>query len=243
MARALVLLHGFTNTGASWDGVAAAVDERYRPLAPDIRGHGTASAATPVDLASVIADVSALTGPTETFTLVGYSMGGRLALHVAFALASRVDRLVLIGASPGLPTPAERAARVHADERLADEIEAMTIEAFAARWAQTPVLADQPARVRAAADADRRRNTPPGLARALRGLGTGALPSLWDRLPALRIPVELIVGGRDQKFHATAERMAAGLPAARLDVVAGAGHAVHLEDPAAVAAIIAGTSR
>jgi 2-succinyl-6-hydroxy-2,4-cyclohexadiene-1-carboxylate synthase len=242
MARALVLLHGFTNTGASWDDVVTALGERYRPLAPDIRGHGTASAATPVNLPSVIADLAALTGDSETFTLAGYSMGGRLAMHAAVALAPRVDRLVLIGASPGLEHATERAARAHADERLAGEIETMTIEAFTTRWAQTPVLADQPARVRAAVDADRRRNTPHGLARALRGLGTGALPSLWDRLPQLDVPVELIVGDRDQKFRATAERMAAALPDARVHVVAGAGHAVHLEEPAAVAAIIAGTT-
>jgi 2-succinyl-6-hydroxy-2,4-cyclohexadiene-1-carboxylate synthase len=243
MAPTLVLLHGFTNTGASWDGVAAAVRERYRPLAPDIRGHGTASATTPVDLASVIDDLAALIGLGETVTLAGYSMGGRLALHAAFALAPRVDRLILIGASPGLAQPDERAARVGADEQLADEIEIETIEAFAARWAQIPVLADQPERIRAAVDADRRRNTPQGLAGALRGLGTGALPSLWDRLRDLHTPVDLIVGERDQKFRATAERMAAALPAARLHVVPGAGHAAHLEDPDAVAAIIADTSR
>jgi 2-succinyl-6-hydroxy-2,4-cyclohexadiene-1-carboxylate synthase len=154
-----------------------------------------------------------------------------------------VDRLVLIGASPGLSDPAERAARRRADERLADEIETETIGEFAARWAQTPVLADQPPDVRAAVDADRRRNAPAGLARALRGLGTGALPSLWDRLAKLRTPVELVVGERDQKFRATAERMAAALPASHLSVVPGAGHAVHLEDPGAVAEIIAGTSR
>jgi 2-succinyl-6-hydroxy-2,4-cyclohexadiene-1-carboxylate synthase len=242
MAPALVLLHGFTNTGASWDGVVAGLGERYRPLAPDIRGHGMSSAVTPVDLASIIDDVAALTGEEETFTLAGYSMGGRLALHAAFALAPRVDRLVLIGASPGLAQLAERATRVEADARLADEIESGSIEAFAARWAQTLVLAGQPADVKAAVDVDRRRNTPQGLARALRGVGTGALPSLWDRLPQVDIPVELIVGARDQKFRATAERMVAALPAARRHVVAGAGHAVHLEDPGAVAAIIAGTN-
>src|SRR5450432_1708296 len=143
------------------------------------------------------------------FTLAGYSMRGRLALNAALALAPRVQRLVLIGASPGLPDAAERSARRQADERLAEEIESETIEAFAARWAQTPLLADQPAAVRAAVDADRRRNTPAGLAAALRALGTGALPSLWERLPQLLIPVELIVGERDQKFRATAERMAA----------------------------------
>jgi 2-succinyl-6-hydroxy-2,4-cyclohexadiene-1-carboxylate synthase len=241
MAPALVLLHGFTNTGASWDGVVAALHGRYRSLAPDIRGHGTASDATLVSLEAVIADVAALTdGP---FTLAGYSMGGRLALHAALALAPRVQRLVLIGASPGLADPTERSTRRHADERLADDIQSSSIEAFAARWAQTPVLAGQSAEVRAFADTDRRRNTPAGLAAALRALGTGALPSLWERLPELEVPVELIVGERDQKFRVTAERMATALPTARLSVVLGAGHAVHLEDPAAVAAIIAGTNR
>ena len=180
-----MLLHGFTNTSASWDGVVAALPGRYRSLAPDIRGHGTASGATPIGLESVIEDVAALTdGP---FTLAGYSMGGRLALHAAFALAPRVQRLVLIGASPGLPDATERSARRQADERLADDIESSTIKVIAARWAQTPVLADQPAKVRSRVDADRRRNTPAGLAAALRALGTGALPSLWGRPPKLLI--------------------------------------------------------
>src|SRR5450755_2966755 len=101
MAPALVLLHGFTNTGASWDGVVAALRGRYRSLAPDIRGHGTASGVTPVSLEAVVEDVAALT--EGMFTLAGYSMGGRLALNAALALAPRVQRLVLIGASPGLP--------------------------------------------------------------------------------------------------------------------------------------------
>ncbi len=240
MARTLVLLHGFTNTGASWGPVVAALPERYRPLAPDIRGHGTAGEARPVTLPAVIDDVATLApGP---FDLAGYSMGGRLALHVALALPGRVGRLTLIGASPGLADPDERAARRAADEALADEVEAMTIKQFAERWAQTPVLAGQPPSVLAAVTAQRLRSTPAGLAAALRGLGTGALPSLWDRLGEVAIPVELVVGERDEKFRGVAERMAAALPDARVHVVAGAGHAVHLEDPLAVAGIIARTS-
>jgi 2-succinyl-6-hydroxy-2,4-cyclohexadiene-1-carboxylate synthase len=233
----LVLLHGFTNTGASWDEVAAALAERYRPLAPDIRGHGSASSRRPVTLAGVVADVGALA--PASFELAGYSMGGRLALHLAFALPGRVSRLVLIGASPGIDDPGARAERRAADERLAGETETLTIKQFVERWAQTPVLADQPTAVRAAAVRDRLRSTPAGLAAALHGLGTGALPSLWDRLGELTIPVELIVGERDHKFRVTAEKMAAALPEVRLSVVPGAGHAVHLEDPAAVAGIIA----
>jgi 2-succinyl-6-hydroxy-2,4-cyclohexadiene-1-carboxylate synthase len=237
MAPNLVLLHGFTQTGASWSEVVAALPERYRPLAPDIRGHGSASGVRPVSLQGVVGDLSAAaTGP---FDLAGYSMGGRLALHVALALPARVRRLVLIGASPGLADRGEREARRAIDERLAEEVEAMTITAFADRWARTPVLAGQPPAVLAATRADRLRSTPAGLAAALRGLGTGALPPVWERLGEIEVPVDLVVGERDAKFRAIAARMAAGLRQSRVHVVPDTGHAVHLEAPAAVAEIIA----
>jgi 2-succinyl-6-hydroxy-2,4-cyclohexadiene-1-carboxylate synthase len=238
MAPTVLLLHGFTNTGASWDPVVAALPQRYRAIAPDLRGHGSSSAARPVTLEAVIGDIDALA--PERFTLAGYSQGGRIALHATLALAPRVERLVLVGASPGIADPAERAARRAADEALADEIEGETIEEFANRWAATPVLAGQPRAVTDAARADRLRSTPAGLAAALRGLGTGALPSLWERLPELRILVTLIVGARDEKFRALGEEMARAIPRSELVVVPGAGHAVHLEAPGRVAAELGG---
>lgn len=233
---ALVFLHGFTHTGASWGPVRGALGERYRAWAPDIRGHGQASELTPVDLTHVIDDVSA--GAPQSFTLVGYSMGGRIALHVALALSDRVNRLILIGASPGIADPAERSARREADARLADRIEAMRIEQFAAEWARTPVLAGLPPEAARAVHADRLRNRPVGLARALRGLGTGSLPSLWPRLRELTIPVTLVAGGRDEKFSALAEEMAAQIPAGRVQIVPSAGHAVHLEAPGALGTLV-----
>jgi 2-succinyl-6-hydroxy-2,4-cyclohexadiene-1-carboxylate synthase len=240
MAPALVLLHGFTHTGASWDPVIAALGERYRAMAPDLPGHGRASDEDPVTLAAVVTEVAGLTH--GRFTLAGYSMGGRIALQVALALAPRVERLVLIGASPGLADPREREQRRQADEQLARELEHMTIEAFASRWAETPVLAGQPDHVLAAAQADRLRNQPAALARALRQLGTAALAPVWTRLPELTMPVELVVGERDAKFRAVAGQMARVLPDGRIIVAPGAGHAVHLEAPEVVAALIAGTS-
>ena len=237
MTPAVLLLHGFTHTGASWDPVVAALAERYRAVAPDIRGHGAAADADPVTLEAVLGDLEAL-APSR-FTLVGYSMGGRIALHAALAMPARVERVVLIGASPGIADPAERERRRLADGRLADELDRSTIEQFAQRWAQTPVLAGLPDEVRARAHADRLRSTPPGLARALRGLGTGALPPLWGRLIELRAPVVLVAGERDHKFRAIAERMAERIADAELAVVPRAGHAVHLEAPEEVAAIIA----
>jgi 2-succinyl-6-hydroxy-2,4-cyclohexadiene-1-carboxylate synthase len=229
---AVIFLHGFTNTGRSWDPVIAALGERYRASAPDIRGHGEASEREPVSLDAVIGDVAGLVD--GTFTLAGYSMGGRIALHVALALRERVERLVLVGASPGIADPCERAARREADERLADEIEGSAIDWFVDRWAANPALDGQPEWIRE----DRRRNTPAGLARALRGLGTGALPSLWDRLGEVSIPVVLVVGERDQKFRLIAERMAASIPVAEVVVVPAAGHAAHLEAPEAVATLV-----
>jgi 2-succinyl-6-hydroxy-2,4-cyclohexadiene-1-carboxylate synthase len=237
MAPTIVFLHGFTNTGASWTRVIEALGERYRAVTPDIRGHGTAADARPVSLEAVIEDVGAVA--PEEFELVGYSMGGRIALHVALALRERVKRLVLISASPGLASPRERDTRRRVDEQLADGIEKMEIEQFADRWARTPVLADQPPHVAAAARADRLRNTPAALAAALRGLGTGALPPLWDRLAELTMPVLLIVGGRDERFQAIAVRMAGEMAHAEVAIVAGAGHAVHLENPEEVARLLA----
>ncbi|HKG01780.1 MAG TPA: 2-succinyl-6-hydroxy-2,4-cyclohexadiene-1-carboxylate synthase [Conexibacter sp.] len=232
----IVLLHGFTQTGRSWGPTIAALAERYRALAPDIRGHGSASDARPVDLASVQADVLALA--PERFTLAGYSMGGRIALSLALAAPERVARLVLVGASPGIPDAEERRTRREADEALAERIEREGIEAFAAHWSSLPLFADQPLAVAAAAHAERLSQSPAGLVAALRGLGTGVMEPLWERLPQLAIPVVLIVGERDGKFRAIAERMADVLPEADVHVVPEAGHAVQLELPEAVAALL-----
>ena len=236
MAPALVLLHGFTQTRQSWRRTVLALGAgRYRALVPDLPGHGQAVHRT-ASFDACTAYVRALGGRDDgLFTLAGYSMGGRIALHAALQLQPQLDRLVLVGASPGLADPAEREARRAADEALAERIEAIGVEAFAAEWGAQPLFAGQPERVAAAAHADRLRNRPAGLAAALRGLGTGAMEPLWERLGELTIPVTLVTGERDAKFREIAERMAERLGAARLVVVPGAGHAAHLEQPEAVA--------
>jgi 2-succinyl-6-hydroxy-2,4-cyclohexadiene-1-carboxylate synthase len=236
MMPQVVLLHGFTHTGASWEPVVSGLDDRAAAVAPDIRGHGSASDRRPVDLAGVLDDLAAV-GPEE-FALTGYSMGGRVAIQLALAQPRRVARLILIGASPGLADPAERQARRAADEELAAEIEQAPLEEFARRWATTPVLSGLPEAVAERVHQDRLRNTPAGLAAALRGLGTGALPSAWGRLDELSMPVTLVVGERDQKFTGIAREMAAQIPRAEVIVVPDVGHAVHLEAPERVVQII-----
>jgi 2-succinyl-6-hydroxy-2,4-cyclohexadiene-1-carboxylate synthase len=233
----VVLLHGFAGTGRLWDPVVARLDgERYRPLAPDLRGHGAVSARRPVDFAACVEDVLGLVA--HPFTLCGYSMGGRIALHVALAAPGRIERLLLVATTAGIDDPAEREARRAADEALAAETERGPIEAFADRWTAQPLFAGTPPQAAAGWRADILGNDPAALAAVLRGIGTGAMEPLWDRLGELTMPATVLAGERDAKFRALGERLAAGLPRGELVIVRGAGHGIPREDPAALAAAI-----
>jgi len=238
----LLLLHGFMQTGRGWDEVVRHLaGERYRPLAPDIRGHGAAGSRRPVDFASCVADVARLAGPR--FALGGYSQGGRLALHVALAHPERVSRLVLVSATAGIEDAAELARRRTADEALAAwiEVDGRQMSEVADRWGAQPLFAGQSAAVAEAARSDRLSNEPLHVGAALRGIGTGTMAPLWQRLGELgELPVTVLAGELDAKYVALGERLARTLPRGELRVVAGAGHALPLEAPAAVAAAIDG---
>jgi len=219
----LLLLHGFTATGRSWDAVRDRLaGERYSPVAPDLRG-----ASIPAVVAGLRQD--------EPYALCGYSMGGRIALHLALAQPELVRRLVLVSTTAGIEDVGARAERRRADAALADAIERDGVEAFADRWAAGPLFADQPADVAAAARQDRLRWSAADLAASLRALGTGVMAPVWHRLGELAMPAVVVVGERDAKFRVLGERLAAALPRGELRVVEGAGHAVHLEAPDAVA--------
>jgi len=234
----VVLLHGFGGTRRTWDGVAARLDgERYRPLALDLPGHGEAGAQRPITFAGCVAHV--LARAPERFVLCGYSLGGRIALHVALAAPQRVARLVLIACSAGIEGQAERAQRRRADRALATQLEGAPFEQFIERWRQQPLFAGDPPRVGALAREDQRRNRPRDLGAVLRGVGAGEMRPLWGRLSELAMPATVIAGDRDRKFQALARRMVGALPDARLVLLPG-GHALALENPAAVARALQG---
>jgi 2-succinyl-6-hydroxy-2,4-cyclohexadiene-1-carboxylate synthase len=232
-ADAVLLLHGFTGDRSTWSPVAERLAMRRRVIVPDLPGHGATRLETVPDLAGtmrMLAELLAVLG-VRAAAVVGYSMGGRLALAFALAAPARVDALVLESASPGLATEDERRRRRAADEALAASIERDGIAAFAARWEAEPLFATQPGPVRARLREQRCRNDAAGLAASLRRMGTGAQPWLGDRLPELRRPVLLVTGERDDKFGRIARAMESALPDAQHVVVADAGHAVHLERP------------
>ncbi len=238
MSDNIVLLHGFGGTHRTWDGVVGLLDrERYRPLALDLPGHGAeAGAPRPISFSGSVEHVLANT--PQRFALCGYSLGGRVALHVALAALSRVERLVLIGVNPGIEDEVERVARRRADATLADDLERRPYEEFIERWRTQPLFAAEPPEVGELARADQRRNRADALAAAMRGLGVGEMQPLWSRLPRLSMPVTVLVGERDEKFCALGRRMVELLPDGRLLVVPG-GHGLALENPAAVVQALA----
>lgn len=234
----LLILHGFTGDGASFMMRLTPLAETHQLIAPDLLGHGqTASPPDPQRYAMrhAIADLQALLDQLgiNRCAVLGYSMGGRLALGFAVSHPERVSALVLESASAGLATQTEREARIHQDEALAERIVSDGIEKFVAEWERLPLWRWQSASLKAELRAQRLRNQPMGLANSLRGMGTGAQPYLGDRLARLTMPVLIITGEQDAKFTQIGQEMGRSIPHANQRIIAGAGHAVHLEAPAA----------
>jgi 2-succinyl-6-hydroxy-2,4-cyclohexadiene-1-carboxylate synthase len=229
----LVLLHGFSGPRRAWDGVmerfAGERIGRTRSISwPRRQPAGDGS----ITFASCVEAI--LAQAPRRFALCGYSMGGRVALHVALAAPERVSRLTLVSCTAGIEDDAERAARRASDRRLADELERSPFEQFIERWGAQPVFAGDPPDVVELAREDQRRNDPRALAAAMRGIGTGEMTPLWRRLGELAMPTAVVVGDRDAKFTAIGRRMAAQLPVGELIVLRG-GHRLALENPAELA--------
>jgi 2-succinyl-6-hydroxy-2,4-cyclohexadiene-1-carboxylate synthase len=243
----LMLLHGFTGSVRVWDQLRPKLTPRATIIALDLIGHGQTDAPTDptrytVDLAAV--DLEALLDALglEKVNLLGYSMGGRLALHFAVRFPTRVRALILESASPGIEDQAERSARVVSDDALGERLLRDGLDAFVDQWERQPLLAlaaHVPQAVRDRHHAERLRHSPLGLANSLRGMGAGQQAPLWPRLAELTMPVDLIVGAEDRRYCAIARRMRSDLRRGTLAVVEQAGHTVHLDQPDRFLAIVA----
>ena len=263
---ALLLLHGFTGSGRSWEGglAEAAVGAGLGVIAPDLPGHGgtawrtgggpdavgawrAGSARSPDEPSRAAIERSAddlvellrILGHDRAH-VVGYSMGARVALRLAISHPAFVRSLVLEAPSAGIEDPAQRAARRAADDALARTLERDGIEAFMDAWERTPVLAGEArlgSMTRAALREIRLSHDPAGLAASLRAAGQGAMVPLLRRLPEVTAPT-LVVVGADDPVRDRAAAVAAGIPGARLALIDGAAHAPHLEAPDAFCRLV-----
>jgi len=237
----LMLLHGFTGDTSTMWPLGHEITGIRTVVAVDLPGHGATGVLDDHADYRFENTVDALAETTrqlghDSVDVIGYSMGGRIALGLAVRHPDLVRSSVLIGATAGIVSDVERDIRRRTDDDLAEEILTDGLESFVDYWMDLPLFETQGRLGQNAlhdAREQRLRNHPEGLAGSLRGSGSGNQPSLWRELHRVTGPVLLMVGDEDPRFRSLAIRMASGLPHAEIAVLPDAGHAVHLENPAA----------
>jgi 2-succinyl-6-hydroxy-2,4-cyclohexadiene-1-carboxylate synthase len=243
---ALVFLHGFLGSSEDWRDVTDALSDRFYCIAIDLPGHGRSVGRGPSAAYLFHVAIEGVAGVMQELglrdaTLVGYSMGGRVALALALWKKSPLVKAVIAeSASVGIEVESERAARRIRDAGLSVELEDVPLLEFLRTWYAQPLFAS----LSGCPDAlesllERRLNNDGGeLAKALHGMSAGVQPSLWDRLKSASVDLTFIAGGSDEKYKALAGRMAAASSRGKSVVVPGAGHNVHLEQPDAFCRIV-----
>ena len=234
-APVVVFLHGFLGSRRDWDEIIPGLKDRYRCVAIDLPGHGESkddSEPYSMEIAAtaIIEIIDKLNA--SSFSLAGYSLGGRLALYVASIYAMRIDALVLESASPGLRTEQERAERRDVDEGWVSQI-AADFESFLRAWYAQPIFKNLTSFTSKYQQMLNRRmlNSPHHIIRAMRGFSVASQTSLWDEWRSSHIPALLIAGEHDSKYHALLTEMWEGNASSSLSVIQKTGHNVHLEAP------------
>lgn len=242
----IVMLHGFTGSTTTWQQTIEELSSDYHVVAIDLVGHGSTAVPGTVERYSMeqhIADLHEVLQQLEIAQpiVLGYSMGGRLALGYTVMYPKEVASLILESSSPGLRTAEEQLERRTADAKLADRIEHEGIKKFVDFWQDIPLFHSQKKLSTTQQQAirnERLNQQPTGLANSLRGMGTGSQPSYWQELSQLTLPVLLLTGSEDEKFEKIAEEMAESLPNAQHETINDAGHAIHVEKPQQFATMI-----
>jgi len=240
----ILFLHGFLGRGDSWNEIVSKLQNDFFCVTVDLPGHGKSlpedsSHYTMPNCSKLIVRLLENLG-IRKFSLVGYSMGGRLGLYITLNFPERTNKLVMESSSPGLNTKKERSDRQKSDEKLVRELERVPLEEFLHKWYSQPLfgsLKKDEKRFQALIE-KRKINNPKGLALSLRFMGSGAQDSLWPKLKDLQVPSLLIVGEYDRKFQGIAKDMSAKSGKFSNASVTVAGHNVHFEQPEKYAQVL-----
>ncbi len=231
----IVFLHGFMGTGDDWTEIATHFVDRFYCLMPDLPGHG----GTPLDgelgyaaWTSALREILSAQGIARTH-LVGYSMGGRLALYFALTCPEMVEKLVLESANPGIVDEAERAERAALDDKLTARLRCEGMGVFLEFWYNIPLFAslnNYPA-LKDELVHKRSEQNSENMARVLSELSPGRQPSLWARISELEMPTLLVAGELDEKYCRITSQMATIMPKSTRVTLPGCGHNAHRENP------------
>jgi 2-succinyl-6-hydroxy-2,4-cyclohexadiene-1-carboxylate synthase len=238
--RPLVALHGFTQTGRLWGPFGEQLEQDFTVVAVDLPGHGGSGdvrADLPASGALVAEAVRGVLGD-EPVDVIGYSLGARVALHVALSTDLTLSHLVFIGVTAGIEDEGLRAGRRAADDAMADQLKTSgDVDLFIDRWLSGPLF-NRLTETGVADRTERLRNGAEGLASSLRLCGTGTQIPSWDRLGSVSAPVLAVAGTDDVRFAGHALRLARLVPRGVASLVPGGGHAVHLAQPAHSARLV-----
>ena len=231
----VLFLHGFMGSLQDWDSIINRLQNNYYCLAIDLPGHGRTPnpekkysfndvGATLIDFLKEI--------NFSPYSIIGYSLGGRLAIYIALRYPDLVSKVILESASPGLQTSRERTIRLLQDEALAIKLVNSDFNQFLQEWYDQPLFNS----LRQHRDfkkllKKRKMNNPEELAVSLTALSTGKQPSLWDLLSGNKIPILLLVGELDPKFRRIARQMSRQCSTCRTKIIKNAGHNTHFESP------------
>jgi len=233
----ILLLHGFMGNGSDFIDVIPLLSTKFYCLTVDLPGHGQTringsdeNYKMPNTARELINLLDFL--EIDKCYLFGYSMGGRLALYLTVNFPWRFEKVILESASPGLKTEKERKRRIFSDFLLANKLETTDFKEFLLNWYNLPLFQSLCQHPNFEKMLERRlQNNPSELAKSLRNMGTGNQPSLWEKLPEVKIPLLLLVGEMDKKFVAINSEMARLLPVAKMQIIPDSGHNIHLENP------------
>ncbi|MGE6540067.1 2-succinyl-6-hydroxy-2,4-cyclohexadiene-1-carboxylate synthase [Bacillus luti] len=244
----LLLLHGFTGSMETWRSFIPSWSEQFQIILVDLVGHGKTESpedVTHYDIKNVALQMKELLDylHIDKAHILGYSMGGRLAITTACLYPEYVHSLILENCTAGLESEEEREERREKDEQLANKIEREGIKNFVSMWENIPLFETQKRlaqNVQESVRNERLANNPKGLANSLRGMGTGAQPSWWNELESFKMPVLLLNGEHDEKFFCILKNIKKCVSDAKFVKIDGAGHAIHVEQPEKFDTIVKG---
>jgi 2-succinyl-6-hydroxy-2,4-cyclohexadiene-1-carboxylate synthase len=222
----VLFIPGFMQRGDAWRPVAELLPERYPSVLLDHSEN------------SFEGRLAEIRDAGAGRLLVGYSLGGRLALRAALREPERYLGVITVGATAGIDEPSLRSVRAEADERLAAWMEAAPIEDIVGVWERQPLFADQSETLIEKQRPGRLDQRPEDLALLLRTAGQGVLEPVWHDLLRFEPPLLAVAGSRDEGYVRAAKRIADTAPRGRAEIVEDAGHAVQLQRPDVVAGLI-----
>ncbi len=236
----ILFLHGFMGNIHEFDEAIKILAEEFSFLTIDLPGHGNTQVLGGDEYYTMANTANALINLLDKLKinqcfLVGYSMGGRLALYLTLHFPERFAKVVLESASPGLATERERLARVKNDAQIARKLARSITKAdftiFLQNWYNQPIFGAIKNHPNFESILESRlQNHPIELTKSLQFMGTGNQPSLWNQLNQNTTPLLLLSGEYDQKFIDINTEIAQKCKLSQLKIINHAGHNIHLEN-------------